>query len=231
MTILVVDDETEILEVIKYNLERDGFNVVTCQAGKEAIRLVKEVKPDLIILDVMLPGMSGLEVCRYLRQNEATRKIPIVMISARCEEFDKVLGLEMGADDYVAKPFSPRELVARVKARLRAQNDAFEEKSDREQKIVRGHLMIDPQKYAVYVNDVKQTLTTKEFDLLMLLASNPGRVFSRNHLLEEIWGYDYHGFSRTVDVHIRHLRQKIGLDRGKEILIETVRGVGYRFVE
>lgn len=229
--ILVVDDEQNILELIRYNLEKDGYGVLTASDGNKALDLAQKEKPDLILLDVMLPSLDGLAACRALRQNEATRKIPIIMISARGEELDKVLGLEMGADDYVTKPFSNRELLARIKARLRSKKESgLAEKRDTEI-IVHGNLVIDQNRFLVTVNGVRQDLTPKEFELLRFLAAEPGNVFSREYLLEKIWGYDYMGDSRTVDVHVRHIRQKFEQIPGCALYIETVRGVGYRFSE
>lgn len=232
MTILVVDDEEPILELVQYNLEKEGYKVLACPDGKEALKLAKEVLPHLIVLDIMLPGISGFEICRYLRRIEETKKIPIIILSARIDEFDRILGLELGADDYMTKPFSLRELVAKVKARLRNNNEITEKDLFNGQRIVKGDIEIYPEKYSVYVKGVKQPLTPKEFELLHILASNPGKVYSREYLLEKIWGYDYQGYNRTVDVHIRQIRRKIGLDgsRGKAY-IESLRGVGYRFCE
>lgn len=230
--VLVVDDEQNILELIRYNLEKEGYTVRTASDGNAALEMAQVEKPDLILLDVMLPNLDGLSACRVLRQNEITRKIPIIMISARGEELDKVLGLEIGADDYVTKPFSIRELLARVKARLRRKQEESEtlEKKD-DSIIVHGQLMIDQGRFLVTVDGVRQDLTPKEFELLRILAVEPGRVFSREYLLEKIWGYDYAGDSRTVDVHIRHIRQKFEQIPGCPQFIETVRGVGYRFKE
>ncbi|MFZ5649777.1 MAG: response regulator [Bacillota bacterium] len=230
-SVLVVDDEQNILELLKYNLEKEGYRVLAAPDGNTALDLAGRERPDLILLDVMLPGYDGLSVCRSLRQNEATRKIPIIMISARGEELDKVLGLELGADDYVTKPFSIRELLARVKARLRGKDDeAAKEKRD-SGVIVHGKLVIDQNRFMVTVDGIRQDLTPKEFDLLRFLAAEPGKVFSREYLLEKIWGYDYMGDSRTVDVHVRHIRQKFEQIPGCPQYIETVRGVGYRFSE
>lgn len=231
-TILVVDDEENIVELIKFNLEREGYRVITAGDGNAAVALAESDSPDLILLDVMLPGMDGLAVCRLLNQKPNTRNIPIIMISARGEELDRVLGLEIGADDYVTKPFSTRELVARVKARLRRNrevDDNAREKSG--SRLTFNRLVIDQEKFMVTVDGVKMDLTPKEFELLRFLACEPGKVFSRDYLLEKIWGYDYVGDSRTVDVHIRHIRQKFEQLSGQPQFIETVRGVGYRFRE
>lgn len=227
--ILVVDDEQPIRELVKYNLEREGFEVLLAGDGNTGLDMARTEAPDLIILDIMLPGMDGLSVCRTLHQEPATRAIPIIMLSARGEEVDKVLGLELGADDYITKPFSPRELIARVKARLRRQttDNAIQETG----RIAVGKLIIDQDRFVVSVNGVKQDLTPKEFELLRYLARHPGKVFSRDFLLEQIWGYEYTGDSRTVDVHIRHIRQKLEQIPGAPQFIETVRGVGYRFKE
>ncbi|HPU36032.1 MAG TPA: response regulator transcription factor, partial [Bacillota bacterium] len=208
--ILVVDDEKNILELVRFNLEREGYEVLTCLDGARALELARSEKPDLIVLDVMLPEISGLEVCRELHQDPATRKIPIIMLSARADELDRVLGLEMGADDYVTKPFSPRELVARVKARLRRSpkggSGAEEALASR---LDYGRMVIDEDRFAVYIDGEKQDFTPKEFELIRFLARHPGKVFSREQLLEQVWGYDYAGDSRTVDVHIRHIRHKL----------------------
>lgn len=230
--ILVVDDEKNILELVRFNLEREGYQVLTAQDGARGLELAREKIPDLIVLDVMLPGMNGLEVCRELHQDTATKNIPIIMLSARAEELDRVLGLEIGADDYVTKPFSPRELLARIKARLRRTgHEGREEELAPEARLDFGRLIIDEDRFAVYVDGVKQELTPKEFDLLRFIARQPGIVFSRDQLLEQVWGYDYAGDSRTVDVHIRHIRQKLEHLPEGAYFIETVRGVGYRFRE
>ena len=230
--VLVVDDEQNIIEIVKFNLEREGYMVITAKDGITALQLARSEDPDLIILDIMLPEQDGLTVCRLLQQEQQTRVIPIIMVSARGDELDKILGLEMGADDYVTKPFSPRELVARVKARLR-RNEETETAivKEVENTMVRGKLVIDQDRYMIELGGIKQYLTPKEFELIRFLARQPGKVFSRDYLLEQIWGYDFAGDSRTVDVHIRHIRQKLeGLDSSQQY-IETVRGVGYRFKE
>jgi len=228
MKILVVDDETPIVELIKFNLEREGYKVLEAFDGIRALEIIKKEIPDLIILDIMLPGMSGLEVCKHIRNYEKTAEIPIIMLSARGEEVDKILGLELGADDYMVKPFSPRELVARVKARLRR----LEIKDGKKEDVIKiKDIVIDQERFAVFVKGKKMDFTPKEFELLKLLASNPGKVFTREYLLEKIWGYEFLGDTRTVDVHIRHIRQKIEDNPAEPIYIETVRGVGYRFGE
>jgi two-component system alkaline phosphatase synthesis response regulator PhoP len=231
--ILVVDDEKNILELVRFNLEREGYQVLTSLDGTGALELARSEIPDLILLDVMLPEMDGLEVCRELHRNPVTRHIPIVMLSAKADESDRVMGLEVGADDYVTKPFSPRELVARVKARLRRSSAEAGKTGDTkaDKQMDSRRMVIDEERYAVYVDGVKQEFTLKEFELIRFLARYPGKVFTRDQLLEKVWGYGYTGDSRTVDVHIRHIRQKLEqLPEGDQI-IETVRGVGYRFKE
>ncbi|MDO7787969.1 winged helix-turn-helix domain-containing protein [Desulforamulus aquiferis] len=228
--VLVVDDEQPILELVKYNLEREGYEVLVASDGNAGITLARTENPDLIVLDVMLPGQDGLSVCRTLHQDKETRAIPIIMLSARGEELDKVLGLEMGADDYITKPFSPRELIARIKARLR-RNPSDSNTMDQSGRINIGKLIIDQERFLVSYNGQKQDLTPKEFELLRYLAKHPGKVFTRDFLLEQIWGYDFTGDSRTVDVHIRHIRQKLEQIPNSPQFIETVRGVGYRFKE
>jgi len=226
--ILIVDDEEHIVELIRFNLEREGFEVIASGDGDAALKKVFLDQPDLVILDLMLPGQDGLSVCRTLRSDPNSRGIPVIILSARTEEIDRVLGLEMGADDYVTKPFSPRELVARVKARLRRDDKTQDSLSGH---FTRGPMVIDPERFYVTVNGIKYDLTPKEFELLCILAREPGRVFSREYLLERIWGYDYMGDSRTVDVHIRHIRQKLEQASESPQFVETVRGVGYRFRE
>ncbi len=229
--ILVVDDETYIVELVKFNLEKEGYRVIVAFDGMHALEMVKEEKPHLILLDIMLPGMDGLEVCRTLKQDSNYNTIPIIMLTAKGEEFDTVLGLEMGADDYIKKPFSPREMVARVKARLRALKILEAEKAVGKRIFVVKDLIVIPDKYEAFLGEEKLELTPKEFELLTLMASNQGKVFTREALLEKVWGYEYSGDTRTVDVHIRHLRQKLRDDSSFPLYIETVRGVGYRFIE
>ena len=228
--ILVVDDECNIIELVKFNLEREGYQVITAENGDEALELARLERPDLMVLDIMLPGKDGLSVCRAINSDPETKNIPVIMLSAKAEEFDKVLGLELGADDYMTKPFSPRELVARVKARLRRRYELVAQLPYLN-KLSIGGLVIDEDRFAVTVNGTKIELTPKEFELLRYLARHPGKVFTRDFLLETIWGYDYTGDSRTVDVHIRHIRQKLEHIPDAAQLIETVRGVGYRFKE
>jgi two-component system, OmpR family, alkaline phosphatase synthesis response regulator PhoP len=223
--ILIVDDEINIVELIKYNLESNGYKVYTAYDGKEALKTVEEKNVNLIILDLMLPDIDGLEVCKTLKRKESTANIPIIMLTAKGEEFDKILGLELGADDYLTKPFSVRELVTRIKVILRrSATDA--ETSD----VIRiGKLTIDITKHEVLKDGGKLDLTLKEFELLKLLINNKGKVLTRDSLLDRIWGYEYYGETRTVDVHIRHLRQKIEVDDKNPVYIETIRGIGYRF--
>lgn len=229
--ILVVDDETHIVELVRFNLEKEGFEVVAAHHGLEALQLVDDEQPDLVVLDIMIPYLDGLEVCKRLRQDERYHNLPIIMLTAKGDEIDTVLGLEMGADDYIKKPFSPRELVARVKARLRA-HQMFQADLVAGQKVlVFKELIILPDKYEAYLGERKLDLTPKEFELLRLMASSRGKVFTRETLLEKVWDYEYSGDTRTVDVHVRHLRQKIGDDSTAPDYIETVRGVGYKFRE
>jgi two-component system alkaline phosphatase synthesis response regulator PhoP len=220
--ILVVDDERNIVELVKYNLEKEGYEVVCAYDGIEALNVARQERPDLIILDVMLPGTGGLDVCRTLRKETKT---PIIMATAKSEEIDKILGLELGADDYVTKPFSPRELVARVKAVLRRTSTKAEEKDE----LSFDHLTINLVKHEVRLKGDEVDLKPKEFDLLKLLCTNPGKVFTRDYLLEQLWGYDYLGDTRTVDVHMRRLRQKIEEDPASPRYLKTVHGIGYKF--
>lgn len=224
--IFAVEDETHIQQLIKYNLEANGYKVLTFESGESLLNECKSTTPDLFILDIMLPGMDGLEVCRELRQNARTKSIPIIMLTAKSEEFDKVLGLELGADDYMTKPFSVRELVARVKALFRRVNIPTLEEVEI---IKHGDISIDCVRREVYKRGNRLDLPLKEFELLKMLILNKGKVLSRELLLEKIWGFDYYGETRTVDVHIRYLRQKIEDDDNNPVYIETVRGIGYRF--
>jgi two-component system phosphate regulon response regulator PhoB len=220
-TILVVDDEPDALELIEFNLKAAGFAVATAADGEEAVNQARALRPALIVLDLMLPEVDGLEVCKILRRHPATAAIPIIMLTAKAAEIDRVLGLELGADDYVTKPFSPRELVLRVKNLLRRRQTA----EDAEQIRV-GDLCIDVPAHIVTVKDQAVELTATEFKLLTLLAQRRGRVQTRDHLLRDVWEYQAEIDTRTVDVHIRRLREKLGPCAR---LIETVRGVGYRF--
>lgn len=226
--ILVVDDEKHIQELIGYNLETNGFKVETAYSGEDALEKIKIAPPDAIILDLMLPGIDGLEVCRQIRTNSATKDIPVIMLTAKSDEFDKVLGLELGADDYMTKPFSTRELLARVKAIFRrlGSNEGTEES-----RIIKfGDITIDQEKREVYRNDQAIEMSYKEFEILKLLSHNIGKVVTREVLLEKVWGYEYFGETRTVDVHMRHIRQKIEDEGASMQFIETVRGVGYKLI-
>ncbi|NLN07703.1 MAG: response regulator transcription factor [Firmicutes bacterium] len=225
--ILVVDDEKTIVKGLKFALEREHYEVLAAYDGEEALRLFEEEAPDLIVLDLMLPGIDGFEVCRRIRKKSET---PIIMLTARGEDIDKILGLELGADDYMTKPFNPRELIARVKAILRRSQNKTTDQANL--KVIRlQDLQIDLFSHKVKVRGKEVELTSKEFALLSLLASQPGRVFSREQLLEHVWGYDYYGDARTVDVHIRHLREKIEPDPSAPEMILTVWGAGYKFRE
>lgn len=228
-TVLVVDDEPNILELIEYNLQKENYKVISAPDGITGLSMAQVYLPDLIILDIMLPGKDGYEVCRILKANARTAPIPIIMLSAKSAEIDKVLGLEMGAYDYVTKPFSTRELVARVKTNLRRQEYSNEPNNEKE--IRYKNLVIKPERHEAILNGVRLDLTPKEFEILVFLASNPGRVFTRDMLLEKIWGFNEAKETRTVDVHIRYLRQKIERDPANPEYIETLRKIGYRFNE
>lgn len=223
--ILVVDDEENIAELISYNLTSNGYKVIIANNGNDAVKLAVEEKPNLILLDLMIPGKDGYDVCKDIRSNSETRSTPIIMLTAKSEELDKILGLELGADDYITKPFSVRELLARVKAVLRR----FSISEPENNILVFGNLTADFDKREILVNDKKLDLTLKEFELLEILIRNKGKILTRDTLLDKIWGYEYIGETRTVDVHIRYLRKKIELDDKNPKLIETIRGVGYRF--
>jgi phosphate regulon transcriptional regulator PhoB len=221
--VLVVDDENDIVELVRYHAERQGFECLTAREGGTALRLVRENHPDVLILDLMLPGLDGLEVCRQLRRDPATAHLPIIMLTAKAEEVDRVVGLELGADDYVVKPFSPRELMARVRAVLRRVQEP------RVGGVTRvGSLTVDEARHQVAVRGTPVELTAKEFALLAALLRAGGRVLSREQLLDTVWGYANAAEieSRTVDVHVRRLREKLGPEARR---ILTVKGVGYRF--
>ena len=223
-TILVVDDEEHIVELVELYLSKEGYSVISAGDGAGAVEKFALQGPDLVILDIMLPGMDGLDVLREIRKSS---DVPVIMLTARESEVDKVVGLELGADDYLTKPFSPRELVARVKAVLRRSAPL---RHDEEPVLNRGALTLDSSRRNVEVEDLGRVeLTAKEFDLLHVLAANPGIVFTRDRLMEKVWGYEYAGETRTVDVYIRHLREKLADDADSPRFIETVRGVGYRF--
>jgi len=227
--ILVVEDDKTLLDVLKYNLTKEGYEVVTAVDGIRALELARNDKPDLVTLDIMLPKLDGFEVCRILRK-ETT--VPILMLTAKVEEIDKVVGLEIGADDYMTKPFSLRELLARVKAMLRRAEMLTREAPPEETMpsvIKIANLKIDFARHEVSLGDSILALSPKEFGLVAFLARNQGRAFTRDYLLEKVWGYDYAGDTRTVDVHIRWLRQKIETDPAHPQHLLTVRGVGYKF--
>ncbi|GAA6113767.1 response regulator YycF [Apilactobacillus apinorum] len=224
--ILVVDDEKPITDIEKFNLEKEGYDVVVAYDGEEALQKVEEESPDLIILDLMLPKVDGLEVAREVRK---TRDMPIIMVTAKDSELDKVLGLELGADDYVTKPFSNRELVARVKANLRRQssNDNGQDQDGENKDIKIGDLVIHPEAYTVTKRGENIELTHREFELLHYLAQHIGQVMTREHLLQTVWGYDYFGDVRTVDVTVRRLREKVEDNPSHPLWLITRRGVGY----
>ena len=221
-TILCVDDEQNILDLLSFNLAAANYQILTAANGTEALSIANTQHPALILLDLMLPDMDGIEVTRRLKASAATASIPVIMLTAKDSETDKVLGLELGADDYITKPFSVREVVARVKAMLRrtAQNEP-------DQVLTVGNVVVDPGNYEAFRNGEKLALTLKEYELLKVLMENQGKVLTRDALLDKIWGYEFYGETRTVDVHIRHLRAKLGDDAR---MIETVRGVGYKMV-
>lgn len=222
--ILVVDDEKPIADILKFNLEKEGYAVSCAYDGDEAIRLTEQEEPDLLLLDIMLPGRDGNEVCREIRKKY---NMPIIMLTAKDSEIDKVLGLELGADDYVTKPFSNREVIARVKANLRRQLQPGAEQLKENKDIKVSSLVIHPDAYAVTKDDKKVELTHREFELLHYLARHIGQVMTREHLLETVWGYDYYGDVRTVDVTVRRLREKIEDTPSHPIWLITRRGVGY----
>jgi len=224
--IFIVDDEPHIIELIKYNLENSGYEIQTFNCAEDMLSIISVQTPDMIILDIMLPGIDGLATAQKLRANPQTASIPIIMLTAASEEIDRILGLEIGADDYITKPFSVRELIARIKVIFRRIEPSSKTNSD---VIKVKDLIIDIAKHQISRNAQIFKLTLKEFDLIKELAQNRGRVLSRDILLDRVWGYDYCGETRTVDVHIRHIR-KI-LDDENENYIETIRGVGYKFKE
>ena len=222
-TILVVDDEQSILDVLQYTLEKSGYEVVTAHDGLEAVHLAHRHHPDLAVLDITMPGMDGLEVCSRLRHDLST---PIILLTARDTEIDKIVGLEIGADDYMTKPFSPRELSARVKAVLRRAKMPSDTPASA--RLTAGPLCLDTLKHEVTLNGAVVPLTAKEFCLLEYLLRNAGLALSRHAILDHVWGYDFYGDSRTVDVHIRRLREKVEPDASNPTLIVTVPGVGYK---
>lgn len=233
-TILIVDDEEHILELLRYNLEINKYNVVQAETGEEALNILENNKNTIncVILDWMLPDIDGMEVLKKIRFNSKFKSLPVIMLTAKREEFDTVLGLEMGADDYLSKPFSIRELLARIKSVLR-RSQSIEEKDleTSDKKIIIDNIVINETFRTVYKDNQLIDMTLKEYELLLTFVKNPGRVFSREYLLEKIWGYDFLGETRTVDVHIRSLRKKIEEDDANPKFIKTVRGVGYKFKE
>lgn len=223
-TILIADDNKEIVDILKIYAQKEGFRYVCAYDGEQALKLYKESNPALILLDVMMPKINGFDVCKQIRQ---TSNVPIIMITAKSEEADRILGLDIGADDYVIKPFSPREVMMRIKTVLRrVADDVVDEKS---KKIEVAGLIIDMNSYEASVNGKPVILTKKEIEILWLFATNPGRVFTRDHLLENIWGYEYFGDTRTVDTHIKRIRTKLDIDDSVGFDIKTVWGVGYKF--
>jgi len=226
MKILVVDDEHNIVDILKVNLEREGYSVLAAYDGLQALEIASTQNPDLVILDCMLPKMDGFDVCRKLRQHT---NIPILMLTAKSEEIDKVLGLELGADDYITKPFSVREVLARVKAQLRRISFLENSKEDSSKVLSLGDIEIDTDRYEIKLAGKIIELTLREFELVLFLAKNKGQVFSREALLEKVWGYEYYGDVRTVDVTVRRTREKLEPDQQNYKYILTKRGVGYYF--
>lgn len=222
--ILIADDNKDIVDILKIYAQKEGYRTVCAYDGEQALKLQKECNPALILLDVMMPKINGYDVCKQIRQ---TSNVPIIMVTAKSEEADRILGLDIGADDYVTKPFSPREVMTRIKAVLRRVND--EATDDRNKRIEIAGLMIDMNSYEASVNGKPVVLTKKEIEILWLFATNPGRVYTRDHLLENIWGYEYFGDTRTVDTHIKRIRTKLNLDDSVGFDIKTVWGVGYKF--
>ncbi|MCM3759673.1 response regulator transcription factor [Alkalihalobacillus oceani] len=233
--LLVVDDEESIVTLLQFNLEQSGYDVITAMDGASALKLASSEPFDLIVLDLMLPGLDGIEVCKQLRQQKILT--PILMLTAKDDEFDKVLGLELGADDYMTKPFSPREVVARVRAILRRveQQSTISQKEETEKEAVTvltcGEVEIFPDNYEVHYQNKVLELTPKEFELLLYLANHKGRVLTRDQLLNAVWDYEFVGDTRIVDVHISHLREKIEPNTKKPIYIKTIRGLGYKLEE
>ena len=223
--ILIIEDDRDIVELVRYNLAQEGFQVMSVADGASGLAQVKKSPPDVLLLDLMLPKLSGLEICKEIRRDNSLNRLPILMVTARGEEADRVVGLEMGADDYVTKPFSPRELVARVKALLRRATLPNEVA----QIVEAGELVIDPSSYRVTRTGKPVTLSTLEFRLLHYLASRPNKVFSRDHLLDSVWGADRFVTPRSVDVYIRRLREKVEADPEHPVHLKTIRGAGYLF--
>lgn len=225
--ITFIEDEPDIQDIVAYNLRREGYQVSSALSGEDGLKLISRNLPDLILLDLMLPGMDGLEVCRHLRTQPETRNIPIIMVTAKGEESDVVLGLGLGADDYIAKPFSPKELVARIQAVLRRSKESSSPSEDRS-KIVYGELIIEPPKHKVTLAGEELVFTASEFKMLSVLASHPGRVFTREQLINQSLGENVVVVDRNIDVHIRAIRKKLGQHSS---FIETIRGIGYRFTD
>lgn len=225
--VLVVDDEQSIVTLLQYNLEQSGFEVVTAFDGEDGLNKIFSEDPDIVVLDLMLPKMDGVEVCKAVRSEK--NQVPILMLTAKDDEFDKVLGLELGADDYMTKPFSPREVTARLKAILRRSQSVKQSDTSKENKeIIIGKLKILPDHFEAYRNDEMIDLTPKEFELLIYLIERQGRVITREHMLNSVWNYEFAGDSRIVDVHISHLREKIEENPKQPQYIKTVRGLGYK---
>ncbi|HSH25114.1 MAG TPA: response regulator transcription factor [Massilibacterium sp.] len=232
--VIVVDDELSIVTLLQYNLEQAGFKVITAMDGKKALELAETERADVMILDLMIPELDGMEVCKQMRLKHITT--PILMLTAKDDEFDKVLGLELGADDYMTKPFSPRELVARVKAIIRRTNTIHTEEKERmeqiqDEEMTIKDLIIYPEQYEALYKETKLDLTPKEFELLVYLAKHKNRVLTRDQLLSAVWNYDFTGDTRIVDVHISHLREKIEENTKKPKYIKTIRGLGYKLEE
>lgn len=227
--ILVVDDEEHILELLEYNLEQEGYQPLKADTGEKALGILEKEEIDLVILDWMLPGINGIDVLKKIRSSENYNQVPVILLTAKGDEISKVVGLEIGADDYLTKPFGVHELFARIKAVLRRSNSYYSKKEEDEGKIIIDNLEVNPSRRTVAVDGELVDLSFKEFELLFLLAKNRGIVFTRNQLLERIWGYDYVGETRTVDVHVSNLRKKIESDESHPIYIKTVRGMGYKF--
>jgi len=223
--ILVVDDEPDLLELVRVNLSQAGFEVETAETGRQALERLRRASPDLMVLDLMLPDLSGTELCRQVRADPSLGEVPIIMLTAKADEVDRVVGLELGADDYVTKPFSPRELTLRVRAVLRRRAPGAGAGSAT---LEHGTLRLDPERHRCFVDDAEIELTAKEFSLLHGLMMRPGRVMTRDQLLDDVWGTDIAVTTRTIDTHLKRLREKLG---PASDLIETVRGVGYRFSE
>ena len=226
-TILAVDDEESIIDLLKFNIEKEGYNFISANNGEDGLKMAIEKSPDLIILDVMLPRMDGYTVCKEIRQEKINT--PIIMLSARGEEIDKILGLEIGSDDYMTKPFSTRELLARIKANLRkVEKPVVARKNKNPNSLVVGNLKLDLEKFEVFVKGKKvEDLTRREFEVLKFLSQNPNQVISREDLLEKVWGYEYYGDIRTVDVTIRRIREKIEVNAANPQILITKRGIGY----